>query len=337
MFRTLARCAAMSVSLVLATSVNAQTIKLGTIAPLNSPWHDIVRDMGIEWRRISGGKIDLKIYPGGAAGDENDIVRKLRVGQLHAASISVAGLADIVPEVRALYLPLMFESVEELDYVLDGVRPSIEAALERRGLKVLNWGDAGWLYFFAQKPVVHPDDLRAQRLFWWEAGSAYVEALKDAGFQPVPLAATEMHTALKTGLVNAFAAPSIAALSFQWFALAPHMTDMKWAPLVGCNVLTTDKWRTLPNAVKPQMLEAAQNAGIQLRQKVRPLGDEAVKVMQKHGLAVHKVPPETLAIWRTQVRAAYPRIVGKAIPPAAVAEVERLLAEYRAKNKSKGS
>lgn len=337
MLGNLARFAVGYIALVLATSAYAETIKLGTIAPLNSPWHDIVRDMGMEWRRISNGAIELKIYPGGAAGDENDIVRKLRVGQLHAASISVAGLADVVPEVRALYLPLMFESVEELDYVLDGVRPSIEAALERRGLKVLNWGDAGWLYFFAQKPIVHPDDLRAQRLFWWEAGSAYVEALKDAGFQPVPLAATEMHTALQSGLVNAFAAPSIAALSFQWFALAPHMTDMKWAPLVGCNVITVDKWRTLPEAAKPRMLKAAQDAGVELRRRVRPLGDEAVRVMQKHGLSVHKVPPETLAVWRTQVRAAYPRIVGKAIPPAAVAEVERLLAEHRAKSKPKGS
>lgn len=311
------------------------TIKLGTIAPVNSPWLEIIRDMGDEWQRTANGAVELKIYPGGVVGDESDIVRKMRVGQLQAASISIAGLAETVPDLRALYIPMLLESDEELDYVVERMRPTLEAALERRGFKVLNWGDAGWMHFFAQKPVIRPDDLRPQRLFWWGAGDAFVEALKDAGFRPVPLPATEMHTALASGLINAFAAPPVAALSFQWFALAPHMTDMKWVPLIGATVITLDKWNSLPEALRPRLAESAAAAGVRITAAVRPLHDEAIAVMRQHGLTVHQVPPDALEEWREVVRAAYPKLIGPMVPAAAVAEVERLRDEYRAQHKRK--
>lgn len=311
------------------------TIKLGTIAPVNSPWLEVIRDMGDEWQRMSNGAVEVKIYPGGVVGDEDDIIRKMRIGQLQAASISIAGLAETVPDLRALYIPMLLESDEELDYVVERMRPSLEAALERRGLKVLNWGDAGWMHFFAQKPVIRPDDLRPQRLFWWGSGDAFVEALKDAGFRPVPLPSTEMHTALASGLINAFTAPPIAALSFQWFALAPHMTDMKWVPLIGATVIALDKWNALPEALRPRFAESAAAAGVRITAAVRPLHDEAIAVMRQHGLTVHQVPPDALEEWREVVRAAYPKLIGPMVPAAAVAEVERLRDEYRAQHRRK--
>jgi TRAP-type C4-dicarboxylate transport system substrate-binding protein len=132
------------------------------------------------------------------AGDDPDMVRKMRIGQLHAAVLSGTGLYDIAPETQALMMPMMFASYEEFDYVMTGIGPKLEAILESKGFKVLNWGDAGWVHFFTQRPVVRPDDLRALRLFAWTGYTAYVEAWKDAGYQPVPLASTEIHTGLQS-------------------------------------------------------------------------------------------------------------------------------------------
>ncbi len=321
---------ALCMTFAVGTHAQAEVIKFGTLAPLNSPWYDILREMADDWQKASGGTIQVKIYPGGVAGDESDIIRKMRVGQLQAATLS-GGLADIAPEFRAFSLPMLFDTYEELDYVVERKLPELNAILETRGFKALNWADIGWLYFFTQRPAVHPNDLRAQRLFWWESGSAYIEAWKDAGFHPVPLAATDMHTALQSGLINAFAAPPLAALSFQWFALAPHMTDVKWASIVGATVISTSTWRSIPDPLKPRFAQAARDAGVKLRLSIRPLGDEAVKVMQRHGLTVHPVPPDVKEEWRRGARAAYPKIVGQAMPRAMVADVERLVAEHRAK------
>ncbi len=314
---------------LVAVAASAQTIKLGTLAPEGSPWHTILRDMAETWKRATGGTIQIRIYPGGIAGDEADTVRKIRVGQLHAAALT-GGLADIAPEIQVLQMPMMFASDEELDYVRDRIAPKLEAILEGKGFKVLHWIDGGWVHFFAQRPVVHPQDLRPLRLFVWSGDTTYIDVWKDAGYHPVSLAATEIHAGLQSGLINAFPSPPAAALAFQWFGLARHMTNLKWAPLVGATVISTRKWHELPDGVKPLLLQSARDAGTRIRRETAQLGEKAVEVMQKHGLVVHDVPLAVLAEWERNARAAYPKITGKLVPAEMVAEVERLRNEYRA-------
>ena len=330
MKRTIIAIFGLYVLFALSTPTWAQTIKLGTLAPEGSPWYNIIRDMTEASQARTNGKIRFRIYPGGVAGDDPDMVRKMRVGQLHAATLTGAGLNQIAPEIQALMMPMMLDSYEELDYVMDRITPKLEAIFEAKGFKVLNWGDAGWVHFFTQKPVVHTEDLRPLRLFVWSGTPAIVEAWKDAGYYPVPLAATEIHMALQSGLINAVPTTPIAALSFQWFGLAKHMTDLKWAPLIGATVISMRKWQRIPDDLKPILVKAAHEAGARIRDETRQLSHEAVEVMKKHGLVVHQVPPDVAALWESRARAGYPKLIGQVVPAEMVAEVERLRNEYRA-------
>jgi len=316
-------------------SASAQTIKLGTLAPEGSPWYNAIRDMAETWKTATGGKVQFRIYPGGVAGDDPDMVRKMRVGQLQAAALSGQGLYEIIPEVQALMMPTMLASDEELDYVRDRFAPKLEVLLEARGFKVLNWGEAGWVQFFAQKPVVRPDDLKPLRLFVWSGQAAFTEVWKDAGFHPVELAATDIMMGLQSGLINAFSTTPLAALSYQWFGLAKHMTDLKWAPLVGATVISTKKWQEIPDEVKPALLKSARETGARLRRETRNLDDNAIAVMQKHGLNVHHVPPDIVAQWEHTARASYPKLAEKVVPAEVVTEVERYRDEYRVSRKGK--
>jgi TRAP-type C4-dicarboxylate transport system substrate-binding protein len=311
-------------------AASARTIKLGTLAPEGSIWHEIIRDMAEAWKTAPGADIAVRIYPGGVAGDEADMIRKMRIGQLHAAALTGTGLAKIAPEILALQMPMMLRSDAELDYVRQRLGPRLEAILEAKGFKLLTWGDAGWVHVFAQRPVVYPDDLKPLKLFTWAGDTATLEAWKKAGFRPVPLAATDIHTALQSGLINAFTTTPIAALSFQWFGLAKHMTNLNWAPLIGAIVISTRTWRELPDEAKPVLLRAARNVGKRLTRVVPKLGDEAVEVMKKHGLVVHQVPDDAVAAWERGARAGYASLVDVVVPAAMVAEVERLRDAYRA-------
>ena len=326
--------AAIAAALIAPPSAAADvvTIKIATIAPEGSPWHDALVDLAEAWKRLSGGRVEMHIYPGGIAGDEPDVVRKMRIGQLQAGALSGAGLHQIAHEVQALQMPMMFRSDAELDYVRDRVAPTLEASLERQGFKVLTWADAGWVEFFTRTAVVTPDDLKPLKLFAWADDSCTVDAWRDSGYQPVPLAATDIHTGLQTGLVTALPTTPIAALSYQWFRLAPHMTDLKWAPLIGATVISVSAWKKIPDEIKPQLLAAARSAGEQLQPRIRPLEDDAVAAMQQHGLAVHAVSPEIAAEWERRARAGYPKLIGCLVPAKIVAEVERLRDEYRAKS-----
>lgn len=322
--------AVLGVLLLSDTPAQAQTIKLGTLAPEGSPWYNIIRDMSETWNERTGGKIHVRIYPGGVAGDDPDMVRKMRIGQLQAAVLTGAGLHAIAPEIQALQMPMMLASYEELDFVRGRLASQLAAILEVKGFKVLNWGDAGWVHFFTQKPVVHPEDLRPLRLFVWSGTPAVVEAWKDAGYHPVPLAATEIHTALQSGLINVVPTTPIAALSFQWFGLANHMTDLKWAPLLGATVISMKTWRQIDSDAKAIVVEAAREAGARVRAETRKLSDDAVEVMKKHGLVVHHVPPDVAALWESRARAGYPKLIGQVVPAEMVAEVEKLRDEHRA-------
>jgi TRAP-type C4-dicarboxylate transport system substrate-binding protein len=71
-----------------APSVAQQTVvKMGTLAPEGSPWHQVLQQMGERWRKASDGKVKLTIYPGGVLGDEPDMVNKMRIGQIQAAGV----------------------------------------------------------------------------------------------------------------------------------------------------------------------------------------------------------------------------------------------------------
>lgn len=315
-------------------SAHAQTIKLGTVAPEGSPWHLMVREMGDAWFKASSGKVQLRIYPGGVAGDEPDMVRKMRVGQLHAAMIANQGLTQIVPDIQALQMPLMLTNYAEVDYVKERLAAKLEALFEAKGFKVLHWGEAGWLHFFTQKPVLRPDDLRPLRLFAWAGDDPiYIDAWKDAGYNPVPIPLGEMLTALQTGLINAFAAPPISALAFQWFGLAKNMTDLQWLPLVGATVISQKSWQEIPEHLRPLLLRAARDASVRYKDDVRKINSDSIEVMKKHGLIVHRVPKEAMPEWEQRARAGYQRLIGKVVSAQMVAEVERLRNEYRASRK----
>ncbi len=317
-------------TLLALSPVAAQTIKLATLAPEGSPWHNIVRDMAADWTNVTNGKVQVRIYAGGIAGDEPDMVRKVRVGQLQSVVLTGNGLAEIAQEIQALQMPMMLSSDAELDYVMERVGPKFDTLLQAKGFKVLNWGDAGWVRFFTQRPVVAPEDLKSLRLFTWAGDSAYLEAWKDAGYNPVSLPANEIHTGLQSGLINAFVAPPIAALAFQWFGLAKHMTDLKWAPLIGATVIANAAWREIPDDLKPLLLKSAGKANLRFRSEIRNLGGGAIEVMKKHGLVVHAVPREKVLLWEKSARAGYPKMVGRVVPAHMVDEVERLRGEYRA-------
>ncbi len=306
-----------------------QDVKIGTLAPEASRWVEIILDMGEDWKKASGGKIRLVVFPNGVAGDESVMVRKMRLGQLHAAAITSVGLSDIVPEIAALQMPMMFRSYEELDYVMERIAPRLEKLLADKGFVVLNWGDAGWVHFFAKTPVASLDDLRKQKLFVWAGNSKELDVWKSAGCNPVPLPATEIHTALQSGLITALSTTPLASLSNQWFGSAVHMTDLKWAPLIGATIITKKKWTELGAGLHPALLKASGDAGAKMKREVRTLGDEAVGVMKKReGFTVHAVGVKAAAEFETQARAAWPKIASGTTWEL-VTEVEKLVIEYR--------
>lgn len=321
--------AAATALLALAVPAGAQTIKLATLVPDGSSWHQILKETAADWKRISGGRVKVIIYPGGVAGDDPDVVRKMRLGILQAGVLTAVGVAEIDRSVYALGVPMMYSSYDEVYAVLDQMRPRLEASLEAKGFVVLNWADGGWVHFFSKRPVKTPDDLRALKLFTWQGDSNAVELWKSAGFNPIPLPATEISTALQTGLVSALGVPPQVAIISQFYNHAPNMTDLRWQLLLGATVISKSAWARIPAGIRPALLESARKAGERLRREVRESGPEDVAAMEKRGLNVVPMDDGTRRLWLETAESLYPRIRGSVVPADAFDEALRLRDAYR--------
>src|SRR5579863_5681210 len=316
--------------LLAAVSLPAQTIiRLGTLVPKGSPWHEILLNMGEEWKKASGGKIELRIYPGGEQGDEPEMIQKIRIKKLQAVAVSGAGLSGIDPDVTALEVPMMLSSYEELDYVRDHISDRLEKGLAQRGFVVLNWGDAGWVHFFTKQPAMHPDEIRKMKLCVLQGDNGTFELYRQNGFHPVALAATDILTGLQTGLIDAFQSPPLIALSNQWFGGAKNMLDISFAQLVGATLIDKGVWDKIPAPVQKEMLASARTAGVALRAEIRTAEAGSVPIMQQFGLNVVHPDAKTVAEWRQLSEGIWPKLRGGVVPPDLFDQVKHLRDDYR--------
>ena len=306
-------------------------IRLGTLAPQGSSYHQILQEMGEEWRTASNGAVQLVVYAGGTMGSEAELVRRIRLGQLHAAAITVAGLAEIDPAVSALQdMPMMYRTLEEAEYVRGKLEPTFTRLMGDKGFVVLFWADAGWVRLFARRPAVRPDDFKTLKVFVTAGATKQFDLMKSAGHSPVALEWSDALTALQTGMIDAVPTIPYYALAGQFYTVAGNMLDLNWAPLMGATIISKKTWDALPTATQTQFRTAALNAGRKFQATGRKENDDAVRAMQSRGLKIAALTPAALTEWRSMAEGFYPQIRGSMVPADIFDEVRRLLNEYRA-------
>lgn len=300
-----------------ATAAYSQTIqiKLGTVAPLDSLWYEILNRMAQEWKRASNGTVNVVIYPN-TLGDENEMLRKTKLGQIQGLGLSGVGLATIAPGVGALQLPMLVNSFDDLDRVRTGLEARLEEDLKKEGFKVLNWSEVGWVQFFTKEKARTPDDLKKMRLFITKDDQDSEKLYRDLGFRPVPLDVTDLLTSLQTGLIDAYDIPPLLSLSNQAFGVAKHMIDLKWAPLIGATIIDLRSWNRIPAPLQVEFERIAKASGKELRAKIRASGDQAIVTMKQHGLVVESLTPSEEAQWRAMAKTAREKLrERKLVPP----------------------
>lgn len=307
------------------------TIKMGTLAPVGSSYYKILMTLGEAWKKDSGGAVELKLYAGGKAGGEAEMVGLMAENNLQAAVLTGVGVAEIDRSATGLqYLPMAFHNLEEVDYVGDKLRPALESKLEKKGFIALFWTDIGWVRFFTNKRVEKPEDLKSLRLFTWSGDTEQMEITKSAGFNAVPLETADIVPSLGTGLIDAVPMPPFYALASQVDRRAPYMLELNWAPLVGACVINSKTWLSLPENVRAKMLESARLAGKQSKAIGRKESDESVASMVKRGLKITKPSAEALAEWHKTAESVYPLIRGKIVPEEVFDQAMAALKEARA-------
>jgi len=308
-----------------------RTIRLGMQLQRLTTIHKLLMEMGEKWREAPGGGVNLIIYPDGTQGSEVDMVRRMRVGQLQAAVLTASGLAEIERDLNALQaMPLVYRSLEELEYVREQLKQELEAKLAAKGFVVVFWGDAGWVHYFSRNEARVPDDFKKMKVFTGAGNHPQIQLMKEAGFNTVPLEFNDVLTGIQTGMVDAVPVFPLYALSGQFYTGLKHMLEVNWVPLPGAVVITKRAWDSLSPDTQRVLSETGREAGVKITSQTRRENAEAVRTMQnKHGLKVQAMTPAMEEKWEKFAESIRPAIRGKLVPEAIFDRVLRLLEEYR--------
>ncbi|MBW2616392.1 MAG: TRAP transporter substrate-binding protein DctP [Deltaproteobacteria bacterium] len=265
-------------------------IKFATVAPEGSTWIKQLRKFDKDIRKKSGDCLGLLVYAGGIAGDELDVLKKIRIGQIHCAAFSGVGFGQILPMVRVLDLPFLFRNYEETDLVHREMRPFFTDAFRKRGFELISWAEVGNVHLFSKKPIRRVKDLRGLKVWAWTGDPIAKETLSAMGVNPIPLAITDVTTALNTGMIDTVYAPPLGALALQWHTSMDYMTALPLAHSTGAILVSSRYFNKLPRDLADMLIISFQSAVKELTLILRKQTKESVGLIRDSGLTIIPVP-----------------------------------------------
>lgn len=262
----------------------ATLIKFATVAPRNSTWMNIMEELDKEVRTATSNRVGFKFYPGGVQGDELDVIRKIKINQIHAAGFTGVGLGAIQPAARILDLPFLFNTVQEVDAVREGMFERFAGLFREKDFELLGWAEVGFVHFFSKQPIRSLDDLRQQKMWLWEGDPLASAYFKELGLKPVPLALPDVLTGFQTGMINAAYASPYGASVLQWQSRVGNVSDVAMANAAGAVLVSHRLWEKLSAADQATVKTIARKHLKRLTNESRRENAEALAAFQKAGI-----------------------------------------------------
>ncbi|MDR0584788.1 MAG: TRAP transporter substrate-binding protein DctP [Treponema sp.] len=273
------------------------TIKLASLVPENTPWGMVINRMSTEWSQATGGEVELAVYHNGVAGDETEVLRKLRMNQIQAAVFTSIGLNSVTPEILTLSYPFLIRTDQELNAVLGKLKPELDAKMQQNGFVTLAWARAGWIKVFSRSPVYVPSDMRKLKVSASPSELEMIQAFKTMGYQIVPLNLNDILVSLNSGMVDVVWQSPIAVAGYQIFGVAKNMSSINVAPFMGGILMNNTAWRRIPDRHKSRLMAICKRIETEIEGSISKLEAEAISTMKKYGLTVCELSPRQTQEW----------------------------------------
>jgi TRAP-type C4-dicarboxylate transport system substrate-binding protein len=309
----------------------AQTLKIATLAPEGSFWMNEMRAGAQEIEARTDGRVKFRFYGGGVQGNDNQVRRKLRIGQLHGATFTSGSLGQFTPAAEIYALPLTFLGMDEVLYVRERMDATIRQALEDSGLVNFGLSGAGVSYMMSNTPVGTLADMTGQKTWVQEGDKVAFGAFKALGISPVTMPLTDVLTGLQTELLDSVSVSPVGAVVLQLHTRLKYITDLQLSYVYGALVIDERHFSRLgadDQAVVREVLER-----IVLKIDAASIRDnaEALQALRDSGLEM--VPPDAAEVprWRELVAESNRALATEgAVNEALMNEMLAHIADYRA-------
>jgi len=308
----------------------ATTIKFAILAPRGSTWMNGIEAFAQEVSDKTKGEVNFKFYPGGIQGDEKDVIKKIRLGQLHSGGFTGVGIGEIAPQLRLLDAPFLFRNEKEVDYIHKLYDADFRKYLKDGGYVLLGWTEVGFVYLFTQVPVNKVEDLKGVKMWMWDGDAIAEAALRALSISAVPLSVTDVMSSLQTGMINGFYGSPLSVIAMQWFTRAKYMFSIALADSAGAVIIADKVFSKLTPEQQQILLSCGEKHFKEVTRLSRLDNAKAIETLKKEGIRVTEPqsPDERDRIEQLGPQARR-SLAGKLYPAELLNKVEKSLTDFR--------
>ncbi len=296
-------------------------VKLAALIPEGTSWGNSIKKFAQEVETATNGEVIVKIYYGGVAGDEPDVVRKIRIGQLHGGVFTGKTLADIYPDVRALEIPFTFYGDQKkAGRVMTNLTPRFNAGFKQKGFVNLGFYELGLVYIVSTKKVANFNELKGVKAWAWEGDELSRALIESLELVSVPLALPDVLSSLSTGIINAAYAPPLGILALQWHTKIKYVVDFPTTFSIGALLLSDKVWTKITPAHQKLIQEISAKRIKEANDKSLLENEEARNQMKKSGIEFVTFPQDDLKKAAELRKTVIQKVISGRVIPGAIIE-----------------
>ncbi len=316
--------------LIISNNVLAVTFKIATLSPDGSFWMQKLREGADEISQKTEGRVKFKFYPGGVMGKDRDVLRKMRLHQLHGAAVTGNTLRDIYPDIQLYNLILKFQGLKEVDYIRKEMDAELMAGLEQNGLVPLGFAEIGMAYIMSVEPVQDLDQMRSRKAWVPENNELALVALKAFSISPIPLPLRDVLMGLQTNMIDIVAGSPVAALALQWHTKVKYVTDIPLSYIFGVLAIDQKEFNKISKQDQAIVRLAMGRIIKEIDQKNRQDNLLAKEAMIKQGIKFLKPTEQAAEELRTTIVIANEKLERDGdLSADKVKKMNNLLADFR--------
>lgn len=304
--------------------------KFGTLAPDGVGYSNQINSYVLPLvNTVSKGEVKVEVYWGGAMGDDEDIIRKMRFGYLNGAGLSGQGVTLLCPETSVLSLPFLFNDYDEVDYVVSQLGPRFQAYMDKSGVFLFSWLDQDFDQIYSTRPLTRLSDFGKTRFLTWY-GTLEEEVLKALGTKVVPVSGTLIAPAIKQGMADAAISPAIFIVGSQIFTEIKYVNTMKIRYSPAMVVVRSEDWQSLPAEYVKKYHELHAGVRDRMVKEARRNNKRFLAAITRYGVTeTHMTDKDLDEVKRTLIPL-WRRLAGRLYPADLLEELLADLSRYRA-------
>ena len=316
--------------LMLSATAQATTFKIATIAPDGTTWMQEMRAGADVIKQRTGGRVQFRFFPGGVMGNDRSVLRKIRVGQLQGGAVTAGGLMDIAPNTQIYSLPLLFRSLDEVDYVRQRMDSVILKDILAQGFVSFGLSEGGFAYLMSNKPLTRTVDLKDQKVWAPEGDRISRAAFESMDISPVPLPLSDVLTGLQTSLIDTVATSYTGAIALQWYTQVKYVTEMPLMYIYGTMIIDLNAFEKIDASDQAIVREVMGGVFHKLNEQSRSNNAQAYEALSKQGITFVQPSAEERQVWETSTNRAMQQLADEGVfSPSLLKTLRGYLADYR--------